>query len=200
MANRIIDWVAMLDSWVLCLVVFGLAFGESAAGVDFVVPGEVGMVVAGAAGPRADVPLWLLIVMGALGAIAGDQLSYHLGRRYGVALVDRWSFTRRHLGPRVEDARRHFEARGGSTVFVARWVGALRAVVPFVAGAAGMPGARFFAWNVAGASTWVATVITVGYVFGRSVADRVDRYSLWLSIAVVGGLAAWFAVHWYRRR
>jgi membrane-associated protein len=198
MANRLVDWVALLDNWTLCLVVFGLAFGESAAGVDFLVPGEVGMVVAGAAGPRADVPLALLIVAGVVGAIGGDQVSYHLGRRYGIALVDRWAWTRRHLGPKVEDARRHFDERGGTTVFVGRWVGALRAVVPFVAGAADMPAPRFFIWNIAGAATWAATVITLGYVFGRSIADLVDRFSLWFSIAVVVALVAWGFVR-YRK-
>lgn len=199
MANRIIDWVALLDGWSLCLVVFALAFGESAAGVDFVVPGEVGMVVAGAAGPRAHVPLWLLIVAGVAGAVGGDQVSYHLGRRYGIRLVDRWSWTRRHLRPKVEGARRHFDERGGTTVFVGRWVGALRAVVPFVAGTADMPAGRFLVWNIAGAATWAATIITLGYVIGRSVADLVDRFSLWFSIAVVVVLAAWWLVR-YRKR
>jgi undecaprenyl-diphosphatase len=179
--------------------VFGLAFGESAAGVDFVVPGEVGMVVAGAAAPRANVPLLLLIVAGVAGAIGGDQVSYHLGRRYGISLVDRWSWSRRHLRPKVEDARRHFDERGGTTVFVGRWVGALRAVVPFVAGAADMPAPRFFVWNVAGAATWATTVITLGYVVGRSVADAVDRFSLWFSIAVVVVLAGWLLLR-YRKR
>src|SRR5262245_9688673 len=100
---------------------------RSAAAVDVVVPGEVGMVVAGAAGERAGVPLGVLLIAGIAGAIAGDQVSFHLGHRYGDTLVDRWDFTRRHVGPKMRDAQRHFDKYGGSTVFVARWVGALRA-------------------------------------------------------------------------
>jgi undecaprenyl-diphosphatase len=193
-ASRIIEWVAVLDGWMLCLVLFGLAFGESAAAVDVVVPGEVGMVVAGAAGERAGTPLVLLLVSGTAGAIAGDQVSFHLGQRYGVGLVDRWDFTRRRLRPKVRTARRHFDAHGGTTVFVARWVGALRAFVPFVAGTADMSWRRFLVWNTLGAATWATTVITLGYVFGRRLAELVDRFSLWSSLAVVLLIAAWWVV------
>jgi undecaprenyl-diphosphatase len=200
MANRIVEWVAALDGWLLAVVLFGLAFGESAAGADLVVPGEVGMVVAGAAGERAGVPLWLLIAAGTAGAIVGDQISFHLGRRYGPRLVDKWEWTRRHLGPKIEAAEKHFERHGPATVFVGRWVGALRAVVPFVAGTVDMPLGTFVAWNVVGAASWVAAVVSLGYVFGRPVADLVDRYSLIISLLVVGALVAWWAVRALRRR
>jgi undecaprenyl-diphosphatase len=199
-ANRIIDWVANLHGWLLCVVLFGLAFGESAAAVDIVVPGEVGMVVAGAAGERAGVPLWILLIAGIAGAIAGDQVSFHLGHRYGETLVDRWDFTRRHVGPKMRNAQQHFDKHGGSTVFVARWVGALRAFVPFVAGAADMSWRRFFVWNAIGAATWATTVITLGYVLGRRVASLVDRFSKWSAVALVVLVAAWWVVRVLRRR
>ena len=193
-ANRIIEWVALLDGWMLCLVLFALAFSESAAAVDLLVPGEVGMVVAGAAGERAGTPLWLLLAAGTAGAVAGDQVSFHLGQRYGTALVDRWRFTRRHLRPKMRTARRHFDTHGGTTVFVARWVGALRAFVPFVAGTAEMSWRRFLVWNALGATTWAVSVITLGYVFGRPIAKLVDRFSVWSTVGLVLLVVGWWAV------
>jgi membrane protein DedA with SNARE-associated domain len=62
-----------------------------------------------------------------------------------------------------------------------------------------MPAPRFLVWNIAGAATWATTIITLGWVLGRSVADLVDRFSLWFSVAVVLVLAAWWFVR-YRRR
>jgi undecaprenyl-diphosphatase len=200
MANRIIDWIAALDGWVLWVAVLALAAGESAVGLDFVVPGEVGMVVGGAAGERADVPLLALIIAATLGSMIGDQVSFQLGRHFGVALAGRWTWTRRHLEPKIETAREHFERRGAVTVFVARWVGALRAVVPFVAGTADMPLGRFLLWDFVGAVSWSATVVTLGYVFGRSIADLVDRFGLVISLVVVTGLAVWWAVRKWRAR
>jgi undecaprenyl-diphosphatase len=200
MANRIIDAVARLTGWVLCAALVGLGFGESAAGVDLIVPGEVGMVVAGAAGRRAGVPLWALLASAVVGAVLGDQVSYHLGKRYGVSLVDRWSWTRRHFKPKIEGAREHFDGRGASTVFVARWVGALRAVVPFVAGTADMPVAKFTAWNVVGSLTWASTVVTLGYVFGRPIADVIDRFALVLSLVAVVLIGGWWLYKWRRSK
>jgi membrane protein DedA with SNARE-associated domain len=200
MANHIIEWIADLQGWVLCLAMFALAFGESAAGLDLAVPGEVGMVVAAAAGERAGVPLWALIAVAIVGAALGDQISYQVGRRFGPGLVDRWAWTRKHFKPKVESAQRHFEERGGATVFIARWIGALRAVVPFVAGTAQMPLGRFVAWNLIGAATWASTVVTLGYVFGRRIADVVDRFGIALSIVAVVGLAAWWGVRTWRAK
>jgi membrane protein DedA with SNARE-associated domain len=200
MANHLIEWIAGLQGWLLCVAMFGLAFGESAAGLDLAVPGEVGMVVAAAAGERAGVPLWALIAVAVVGAALGDQLSYQIGRHYGPGLVDRWGWTRKHFKPKVERARKHFDERGGATVFVARWVGALRAVVPFVAGTAQMPLGRFVVWNLIGATTWASTVVTLGYVFGRRIADGVDRFGVALSIVAVVVLAGWWGVRAWRAR
>jgi membrane protein DedA with SNARE-associated domain len=200
MANRIIDWIAGLEGWLLCLAVFALALGESAIGLDFVVPGEVGMVVGGAAGERAGIPLVVLIALATLGSVVGDQVSYQLGRRFGPSLAGRWKFTKKHVEPKLAGAREHFDRRGGATVFIARWVGALRAVVPFVAGTAKMPMGRFLFWDVLGALTWSATIVTLGYVLGRSIADAVDRFGALISVVVVAGLIAWFVVRRVRAK
>jgi membrane-associated protein len=200
MANRLIEWIAALDGWLLALAVFVLAAGESAVGLDFVVPGEVGMVVGGAAAERNGLPLWIVIVAATLGSMVGDQVSYQLGRHFGVALADRWAWTRRHLRPKIENARSYFERRGAVTVFVARWVGALRAVVPFVAGTAGMPLGRFLLWDFLGCASWSATIVTLGYTFGHEVADLVDRFGLVISAVAVSGLLLWWGVRKLRSR
>ena len=83
MGSRILDAVAGLGGWLLCLAVLGLSFGESAVLMDFVVPGEVGMVVAGAAAGRNDLSPWVLVAFGTVGAVLGDSFSYVIGRRWG---------------------------------------------------------------------------------------------------------------------
>lgn len=197
MLRSLIEAVAGLHGAVLLLAVAGLAFGESAILFDLLVPGEVGMVLAGAAGAEAGMPLAGLIGVAALGALAGDTVSYLVGRRFGPSLVHRWRWSRVRVAPKLDRARRHFETRGGGAVFAARWVGALRAVVPLVAGSARMPFARFFVWDVAGILSWTATVVTVGFVFGDDMASVVDRWGHAVSAVVVVGLAGWW---WTRRR
>ena len=141
-----------------------------------------------------------MIVAGALGATAGDTVSYLLGRRFGVQIIERWDFTRRHLGPKVERAQDYFGDHGGAAVFVGRFVGALRAVVPLVAGTAGMPFRRFFVWNVAASICWAGAVVSLGYFVGQRIADVIDRLGLWISLVAVALVAAFFAFRWWRRR
>jgi undecaprenyl-diphosphatase len=186
--SRVIDAVGRLGGWLLCLAVLGVSFGESAVLLDFVIPGEVGMVVAGAAAGRSHVSPWLLVVFGTAGAILGDSFSYVVGRRWGMSLVRRWRWLRRRLEPRFERAHGYFERRGGRAVFAARWVGALRALVPLVAGTAAMPYRRFLAWDAAAAVLWVTVMIWLGALLGDDVARVVDRIGTGISLVVVGGI------------
>lgn len=196
MLRGLIDAVAGLDSPGLVVVVAALAFAETAFLLDLVVPGEVGMVVAGAAGAQADVPPAALVAGAAIGATLGDTVSFLLGRRFGTGLVRRWAWTRRRLVPSLDRAHEYFERRGGRAVFVGRWVGAMRAVVPLVAGSAGMRFRRFFPWNVAASLSWGAAVVCAGYLLGPEVAGFVDRLGRVVSGVALVALTLW----WLRRR
>lgn len=184
----------------LHVAAFFLAFAECALFLDLVVPGEAGMVVAAAAAARTDVPLPTMILAATAGAILGDSVSYVIGRRWGLAIVRRWEPVRRRLEPRVERAERYFADRGGAAVFLGRFVGVIRGVVPVVAGTAGMPYRRFLPWNVAASIVWTTGVMTAGYFLGRHVESVVGRVSLVVTAVVVLGVGVWWLVVRRRRR
>jgi membrane-associated protein len=195
-AERLLDAVAEIGTPGLYFVTAFLAFAECALFLDIVVPGETGMVVAGAAGARADASLPLLIGAAAAGATIGDSVSYALGRYVGLPLVHRWGWARRRLEPKVEQGHAYFQRRGGAAVFLGRFVGFIRGVVPFVAGTARMPYRRFLAWNVAASICWTGLVISAGYLLGRNIETLVDNIALVVAIAVVVGFGGWLL---YRR-
>lgn len=197
MASDLIDLVSDVGGPLLLVLTLLIVFAESAVLLDVLVPGEVGLVVAGAAAAEADLPLSSLVLVAALGALLGDSSGYWLGRRFGPVGATRWRWARAHVEPRLARARHHFDRRGGVTVAVARWVGALRAVVPLVAGAAGLPFRVFVAWDAPSALAWAAVVGGLGYHLGDDVAEVVDRASGLLTAVVVVGLVVWFLV---RRR
>ena len=188
--------VATAEGAALIGLVFLVVFAESAILLDLVVPGEVGLVLAGTAAEQNGTSLVLVIVAATLGATAGDSLGYVVGRRFGPALVTRWRWTRR-LEPSLERARDHYARRGGVTVAVARWIGALRAVVPVVAGAAALTYRRFLAWSLPSAAAWSAVVASLGFAFGDDVVELVDRVGLGVSLVAV---AVVVGAVWYARR
>jgi membrane-associated protein len=197
LATRIIEVIANLAGWRLYAVSFLLAFAESALFADLIVPGEVGLVVVGAAGRKADSAPVALVAVAAVGALAGDLTSYALGRFVGHRLLERWSFLRRHLGPKVESAEEYFADHGMRAVVIARFIGALRAVVPFVAGVGRMPILRFAAVDAVAAVVWASIVVTLGWHFGRPIAEFVDTYQRVLLGLVAAGLVGWWL--WRRR-
>jgi membrane protein DedA with SNARE-associated domain len=183
----------------LVALAFALVFAESAILLDLFVPGEVGLVLVGAAAADAGAPLWLVIVAAALGALAGDSAGFWIGRRFGQPIVRRWRWSRKILQPKLDAASAHFERRGGWAVSGARWVGALRAVVPVVAGAARRSYGWFAAWDAPSCVAWAATVALAGYHFGDDVAAAVDRIGLAVSAAALVVIGAAVLVHRRRR-
>jgi membrane-associated protein len=198
--SRVLDAVARLGGWLLCLAVLGVSFGESAVLLDLVIPGEVGMVVAGAAASRNELSPWFLVAFGSVGAVLGDSFSYLIGRRWGMTLVRRWSWLRRRLEPRFERAHVYFDQHGGRAVFVARWVGALRAIVPAVAGTSEMPYRRFLLWDTVAVILWVTTMVWLGALLGDDIARVVDRVGTAISLVVVGAIILVLVVRARRKR
>jgi membrane-associated phospholipid phosphatase len=88
-------------------------------------------------------------------------------------------------------------------VFLGRFVGVLRALVPALAGMARMPYRTFLPWNVAGGVIWAPGFVLAGYLAGRSyqrVEQLAGRASLLLAavLVLVGGVvlsARWVARH-----
>jgi membrane-associated protein len=60
-----------------------------------------------------------------------------------------------------------FERHGGKTIIFARFVPFARTFAPFVAGTGSMNYKYFLTYNVVGAFCWIASFITLGYLFGN---------------------------------
>jgi undecaprenyl-diphosphatase len=183
--DRAIDSAAEAGSAALVLAAFVLAFAETGLGTDLVVPGEVGMVLVGAVTSRVDVWVVWVIVAATVGATLGDSFGWWLGSRFGTRWLARFPRLHARLRPNLDRAERYFTARGGMAVFLGRFVGALRGVVAFVAGAAGMPYRRFLPWNVLASLCWVSAVVLAGYFFGRNVDAVVGEVTLAIGATIV---------------
>ncbi|PQV44201.1 bifunctional DedA family/phosphatase PAP2 family protein [Paraburkholderia sp. BL21I4N1] len=152
--------------WTLT-VIFLAAFLEAIAVVGTFIPGSSAIFVAGALVGTGTLGLGWVFACTITGAVAGDGFSYWLGRRYRTRISRLLPF-RAH--PQLLDAGYVFFARhGAKSVVLARFIGPVRAIVPVVAGMAGMTPARFYGVNVLSALLWASAYILLGVVFGASV-------------------------------
>jgi membrane protein DedA with SNARE-associated domain len=104
------------------------------------------------------------------------------------------------LAPRLHRARHFFEHHGGAAVFVGRFVGLFRGLVPVAAGIAGMRVRRFLAWNVAASVAWTGIVITLGFLLGDSIARFLERSGAALLVVGVVAAGAVLGFRFLRRR
>ena len=155
--------------------------------IGTVIPGS-SVVFAGGVlvGLRALDP-WLAAAVAIAGAILGDGFSYWLGHRYHGAIRAMWPM--RNHPALFERGEAYFAANGGKSVFLGRFLGPLRAIVPVIAGMASMPPGRFYAMNVLSAFAWAGAHLLPGVLFGASLqlAGAVSsRLVALLAIVVVG--------------
>lgn len=166
--GRITEFVQDHSGWA-APVVFALAFGESLAFVSLVLPSTVILLGLGALIGAGGLSFWPIWLAAALGAAAGDWLSFAIGQWLGHDAGRIWPFSRHPtLLPR---AHAFFTKWGMAGVFLGRFLGPLRATVPLIAGICGMPKLHFQLVNVASALLWAALVLAPGHLGLRLFAD-----------------------------
>jgi len=170
---------------------------ESAVFLGFLVPGETIVVSAGILASFGVLSLPETLVVAVVGAVAGDNAGYWLGRRLGRPWIERHGRLVGMHGGVLHRIDELFARHGGKAVLVGRFVGFLRAMLPFAAGASRMSYARFVAYNAIGAIAWGIAFVLLGYFLGASwtVVER------WLGRAgfVVGAVILMLTVWWLRR-
>lgn len=181
-----------LGPWTYLLVA-ALAFLETGAFVGLVAPGETAIVLGGVVAGQGEIDLVALIALVWACAVAGDATSFFLGRRLDRDFLLRHGPRFRMTHERLEMVEDFFDRHGGKTILIGRFIGPVRAMAPFIAGASNMPYRRFWPYGVLGAGVWATLYCTLGYVFWQSfdeVASYAAQGTFALGTVVVGGVAA----------
>ena len=158
-------------------IAFFAALLETTVGIGLILPGSTIILFLGALSARGYVDVGDLIWFSVLGAIIGDNINYHLGRKYGAKWLEKgfWFLKAKH----IEKARYFMDAHGAKSVLLGRFVPSVKEVVPFIAGSVRMNNRTFMLWNVLGAVGWGFEWVLAGYIFSQSL----NLAALWLSRA-----------------
>ncbi|HJQ42341.1 MAG TPA: DedA family protein [Jatrophihabitantaceae bacterium] len=194
LAERIADAVG---AW-MYLIAGGLCFGEAAFLLGMVLPGETALLVAGVFCQRGVLELWIMIPLAFVCAVAGDSVGYEFGRKFGPSL------RRSRLGVWVGEHRwarvdGFLHRHGGKAVLLGRLTALFRALVPSMAGMAGMRYRTFLTWNAAGGLLWAPGCVLLGYAFSKSL-DTVGKTLTWAPFVLVGLIVLVYVVLHLRRR
>jgi membrane protein DedA with SNARE-associated domain/membrane-associated phospholipid phosphatase len=176
------------------LATFVISASESVAIIGTIVPGSVTMTAIGALAGAGVIPLWSTIIWAILGAIVGDGISYWIGHYFKDRLRRMWPFKD---NPGILTKGEVFVHKYGvASIFIGRFVGPVRALVPVVAGMLGMKPIQFTIANVTSAIGWAPAYMLPGILLGAASLELPPDIALHVILAfffivLFFGLCAW---------
>jgi membrane-associated protein len=164
------------------------------------VPSEATAIAAGVVAGSGGLSVELCIIAAALGAFAGDNISYAGGHFLGERLQRRF-FSGEKAKKRLDWAERTLKERGWYLIVVARFIPGGRTVTTFSAGfTSAVSWPKFLLFDAIAAAIWGAYTVLLGYFGGRTFEEEPWKGLLLafaIAVAVTGIVEA---VRWVRHR
>ena len=191
-ANQILDLIKHHPEWAT-FVIGVTAFGESFVFLSLLFPGTAILIAAGSLASEGDLDPASIVTAGIVGAVLGNSVSFWLGQQFGTSIQDLWPF--RGHPERLQRGMDFFQRYGGASVFIGRFFGPLRAVVPTAAGMMHMPTWRFYVANILSAVIWAPALV----LSGSLLAQMLNQENFDVSVALVVAAVA-VVLYWVRRK
>lgn len=147
-------------------------------------PSEIIMPPAGYLASKNEMNIFLAIISGTLGSLAGAYvnyfISYYLGRPFFIKYGRYFFFTEKKL----QKIETFFSKHGEISVFTGRLLPVARHLISIPAGLAGMNHFKFSLYTILGAAIWVTVLTYIGYFIGEN-EDLIKQYSSQAGIGAI---------------
>lgn len=174
------------------VLVFFTALIESIPVLGALLPGTLFLLFFGFSGSILKINIPFMIFAATIASIIGDVLGYIFGR-YGT------NFLLKHKKllkmSHIEEGRKFFSNHGFKSIFLGKFIGPIRAILPLIAGSVHLRFSRFMFYNILASFTWASLYIIIGYYFGnyfREIESFVSNTSIILTIIIIGLLAYYY--------
>lgn len=147
-------------------LLFLILFCETGLVITPFLPGDSILFATGALASNRTLNILLLFIIFFIGAVVGDTVNYHIGKRIGNNILDKEDvkFINKEY---LMKAQRYYEKHGSMTIVLGRFIPIIRTFVPFVAGIGRMSYKKFLFYNILGGFLWVSLMLGGGYFFGE---------------------------------
>ncbi|WP_339844959.1 DedA family protein [uncultured Halopseudomonas sp.] len=186
LTSSLLEWLGDHRQW-LGLAIFLIALLESLAVAGLVIPGVFLLLGVTAMAGGGGMPFASALAWAFCGAVLGDMFSFALGRFFHED-IRRLSLFRRH--PQwIARGEIFFRRYGLFGIFIGRFVGPIRPVIPMIAGMLDMPSIRFVTINLLSALAWAPVYVTPGFLAGRAVKWPVPEFFWQHALTLLGLLS-----------
>jgi len=189
----LLNWLYLHPHWA-GFVTFLVAFTESLAVVGLLIPGTVVMVALGSLIGTGYMPLVGTTLWAISGAIAGDALSYWLGYCFHDKIRKIWPL--RTYPGLLQTGEAFFHKHGGKSIFLGRFAGPVRPILPLMAGMMSMPPLRFFLADILSGIIWAPAFLLPGVLIGAASQALAPEMATQFIFVIVLGLLILWCVSW----
>lgn len=161
--SQIIDFIVQSVGNLGYLGVFLMMFLESSF---FPFPSEVVMIPAGFLAYKGDMNIYVAILMGILGSIAGSLFNYYLAFRFGRDFIIKYGKYFFFNENSMQKMEMFFKKHGEISTFLGRLIPVVRQYISLPAGLSKMNLVKFCIYTGIGAGIWVAILACFGYYVG----------------------------------
>jgi len=177
------QWLAGHPQW-LGLALLIVACIECLAVVGLIIPGTVLVFAIAVLAGSGVLSLGETLLLGFIGGLIGDLLSYALGRRYHQGIRSLRGL-RDHPEWLVQ-AEHYFQRYGVASLLVGRFIGPLRPMLPMTAGMLDMPFGRFLLVSLCAAAGWSMAYLLPGWSAGAAIRLPLEE-GFWSEAGIVVG-------------
>ena len=140
---------------------------------------------------KGGMKIWLIVLIGTLGALLGAYINYFLSRWLGRPII--YAFARSKVGhvlqlseEKVQRAETYFNDHGNVSTLVGRFIPVIRQLISIPAGLAKMNLLPFTFFTFLGAAAWNCILALLGYLAYQAADPSViERYSREISVIIV---------------
>lgn len=183
--HPLIVWLHLHPTWAGVVTCF-ITFFESLAIVGIFIPGSVTLSAIGGLVGSGVVPALEIFIWAIVGAILGDGISYWLGYRYHQSIRKVWPINR--FPKLLAKGEAFFAKHGGKSIFIGRFVGPVRPIMPLIAGMLRVPPRKFFTVDIISGILWAPAYMIPGIIVGAAAVhfapDKAITYVLILLLVI----------------
>jgi len=170
--DKLFFYLTNLSSNVAYLIIFGILV---ACGLGFPLPEDIPLIATGYLIWDGTMEWVGALAITILGVLIGDSILFFIGKKLGLAIIEKEKFQTFIKPKKIRRARAYFRKYGDKIVFFARFVAGFRAAAFFLAGAMKMKYRRFlwldFLAAILSVPIWVGLGFALGHYFGSEIAE-----------------------------
>ena len=180
--DGVILWLQQNPEWI-AWGLFISAFIESFAIIGIFIPGVVLLALIAGMAASADMHIASVLIIVYSASCLADVSSFLIGIKLHKKIDSIWPF--KNNPGWLKKGREFFKTYGILGVFVGRFIGPVRPVMPITAGSMGMKFKHFLGVDLLSGLIWAPLYSLPGYFAGKIVFENTDSIYLLLGLAVI---------------